>query len=121
MKQRSREAGFSMIEVLVALLIVSLALAALYQAMTQSFRSIRAARDQEQILTQAMSTLELVRRADRIQTQGRNSNGVVWRVWRQPIGIQKPSGDVAGPSWLVFEAKTASGQPIIILKTATPQ
>lgn len=110
-----------MIEVLVALVIVSFALTALYQAMTQSFRSIRAARDQEQILTQAMSTLELARRSEPSQTQGRNSNGILWRVWRQPIGIQKTSGDVAGPSWLVFEARTASGQPIIILKTATPQ
>jgi prepilin-type N-terminal cleavage/methylation domain-containing protein len=123
MSQRDGEAGFSMIEVLVALFIVSIALTAIYQSMTLSFRGIRAAREREEILTHATSVLELARRFDHTEAErhGRYSNGARWRIWQQPINIPMPDDDSATPSWLMFEATTASGQPIMKLRTATPR
>lgn len=62
MKSSQPEAGFTVIEVIVALMLLTASLTALYRSMSGSFAGLNVARVREGIVNHGLTELELVRR-----------------------------------------------------------
>src|SRR5262249_53970298 len=85
---RRRDAGFTLVEVLVAFAIVTIVLAALYQAIAGAYRGYARAQVREQTLALARAHLEAVGIEGPLQpgeSTGTYATGVVWRLTVEPV------------------------------------
>lgn len=108
-----REAGFALLEVIVAAAIAALALVALFQAGSAGLLSVNNATRVEAAVDRAQSRLALFADTDTIapgESQGEDGDGYHWRVTAHPIAAQPAGGpDRAGaPLGLYHIAVTIS-------------
>ena len=89
-RDNTSDAGFSLVEVLVAFAIVSVGLAALYAGYALHFRSATEARLREDILLLAQSLMDSTTRArpaKRGVTTGTLANGTAWTMTIAPVRL----------------------------------
>jgi prepilin-type N-terminal cleavage/methylation domain-containing protein len=118
---RGNQDGFSLIEVLVAFVIVSLGLVSLYAALGLHFKSTGRAALHQTVLTFAQSHLDTIVQPgplDLSATSGVYPNGTPWRLRT----VRLAGGDSAqsmrsAPVTIVLEAFDRSGNVIVRLKT----
>lgn len=124
MNHSKSEDGFSVIEVLVAFALLSLTLTTLYRVMSTSFAGLALARSRDAIVVHGLSELDMARHYPQAASDrsGRYPNGMMWRVWSDtlPLAISDALNP-SRPRWVFFEATSASGQPLIQLRTVTLQ
>ena len=89
--RRSRAGGFSLLEILVAMSILALALAALYQAASGATRNVRADEKYAYGVELARSLLadHAVVPLSGIQVAGETDGGFSWRVSSRPIDLSR--------------------------------
>ncbi|MEM1113671.1 MAG: prepilin-type N-terminal cleavage/methylation domain-containing protein [Pseudomonadota bacterium] len=88
MKRTSRQGGFSLLEMLVALSILALSLGALYQAVSGATRNVRT--DERYAyaveLARSLVALNAVVPAGGLQERGETEGGFIWQVQSLPLG-----------------------------------
>jgi len=88
------EAGFTLLEVMIAFVIAALALSLLYQGATGGLRATAAATRTEEAISLAKSHLAAIGRGEGIAQQessGVDGDGFEWRLHVQPIGTRQLS------------------------------
>lgn len=119
---RSSEAGFGLLEAIVALAIISFALPALYKAMSGAYRAESRLKIHEAALALARSQLDTVGSDGTIQSgtfSGTYNNGLPWRMTISPLSNKAGAGiSSARPYWVVVEAFDRSGARLVNLQTA---
>jgi type II secretory pathway pseudopilin PulG len=112
------QGGFSLLEVLAGFLLLSLALTALYRAMSVSFNGMRVSREREASVMHGVTMLEWARSSqENVELAGRYPSGAQWRVRSEPIGLPPRSARSVGQSsWLIFEV-TSGGKTQLRLRT----
>ena len=114
---RRDEAGFTLIEVLVAFAIVALVLASVYHAITEAYRGEARAQVREQALAQARAHLETIGVEQQLapgETTGSYSTGMAWRLAVAPVATLAYKGQAFR---IVLEPLNENGQPILRLET----
>src|SRR5713101_3598620 len=114
---RRRDAGFTLVEVIVAFAIVTIVLAALYQAIAGAYRGYARAQVREQTLALARAHLEAVGIEGPLQpgeTTGRYATGVVWRLAIEPVETASYKGRTFR---ILLEALDHGDQPLLRLET----
>jgi general secretion pathway protein I len=106
--KRRREAGFTLLEVIVALMIAALALGVLFQSALAGLRSTGVAAHYEQAVSRARSRLALAEHGSPLAPgdwQGDDGGGFHWRLRVapiartavQPVGAAIPGGSSSSP------------------------
>ena len=115
------EAGFSLVEVLVALAIVSLGLVTLYGAMSQSARQVADAATRSATLAHAQSQLDALGHGEPLTpgaSHGTYANGARWSLAVGEVAdADAPLPDAARGLVAVLEAFDPSGRRLVRLKT----
>lgn len=115
------EAGFALIEVIVAFAILSLALMALYGTMGASYRAANASRIQEEARDVGLSQLDRIG-ADLPVVEGRLtgelSDGSPWQIVLVP-NVRQPEGAASRfvRYDVIYEAKDLQGRSLLRLQT----
>ena len=114
---RRRDAGFTLVEVLVAFTIVTIVLAALYQAIAGAYRGYARAQVREQTLALARAQLEAVGIEAPLQSgvsTGAYATGVVWHLTVEPAETASYKGQAFR---ILLEALDPGGRPLLRLET----
>ena len=114
---RQGEAGFTLIEVLVAFAIVALVLAGIYQALAGAFRGENRAQVQERVLALARAHLETIGLEQPLEpgeTAGTYQAGLTWHLTVAPVASLSDKGQAFR---IVLEARGADGRPLLRLET----
>ena len=114
---RQGEAGFTLIEVLVAFAIVALVLAGIYQALAGAFRGENRAQVQERVLALARAHLETIGLEQPLEpgeTAGTYQTGLSWHLTVAPVASLSDKGQAFR---IVLEAQGADGRPLLRLET----
>lgn len=114
------EDGFTLIEVLVAFAILSLALVGLYDTLGVAYRSANAARMQEEALAVGRSQLarigaDIPAKAGKLS--GALSDGSLWQVVITEIAVNRSITPLYHRLAVTYEARDAKHRPIVQLKT----
>jgi general secretion pathway protein I len=90
-RSRRREAGFTLLEMVVAIAILGLALGALYQAASGATRNVRTDEKYAYSVELARSLLaaNAVVPEDGLQLQGETAGGFAWRVLTRAIDLER--------------------------------
>ncbi|MEH6637614.1 MAG: type II secretion system protein [Halioglobus sp.] len=90
---RGRERGFSLLEMVVAISILGLALASLYQAASGATRNVRTDEKYAYSVELARSLLANNARVpvSGVNLQGETAGGFKWRVQTRPVNLQRTS------------------------------
>ena len=111
------EAGFTLVEVLVAFVIVALVLASTYHAIAEAYRGQARAQVREQALAQARAHLEAIGVEQRLapgETTGSYVTGLAWRLAIAPVETPAYKGHAFR---IQLEPLDQNGQPILRLET----
>lgn len=114
---RRSEAGFMLIEALVAFAIVALVLASIYHAIAEAYRGEARAQVREQALAQARAHLETIGVEQQLapgETSGTYASGVAWRLAVAPVNTLAYKGRAFR---IVLEPLDENGQPMLRLET----
>jgi type II secretory pathway pseudopilin PulG len=118
---QSSEAGFGLIEAIVALVIISVALPAFYKAMSGAYRASVKVRLNGAALMLSRSKLDAIVVDPSLQpgtSDGSYANGLLWRLTVSALSTDQgtaPKG--THPYWLVLETLDARGRPLVKLET----
>jgi general secretion pathway protein I len=114
---RRREAGFTLVEVVVAFAIVTIILAALYQAIAGAYRGYARIQLREQALALVRAQLEAVGSEEPLQPgerTGTYATGVAWRLTVEPAETASSRGRAFR---VVLEALDPKGKSLLKLET----
>jgi general secretion pathway protein I len=114
---RRSEAGFTLIEVVVAFAIVTIILAALYQAIAGAWRGYARVQVREETLALARAQLEAIGIEEPLQPgerTGTYATGVAWRLTVEPVATASSRGRAFS---VLLEALDAGGKPLLRLET----
>ena len=117
---RRNEAGFTVIEALVAFAILSLALVGLYDALAVAYHSANASRMQEEALAVGRSQLERIGSdipAKPGKLSGSLSDSSPWQVVITEIASNGSTPSLYQRYAVAYEARDAQNRPILQLKT----
>jgi general secretion pathway protein I len=117
MRQRRSEAGFTLVEVVVAFAIVTIMLAALYQAIAGAYRGYARTQIREQALALARAHLEAIGVEEPLlpgERTGTYSTGLAWRLTVEPAGTSSFRGHAFR---IVLEALDPGENPLLRLET----
>jgi len=115
--RRRHDDGFTVVEVLVAFAIVTVVLAALYQAVAGAYRSYARVQVREQTLALARAHLEAVGIEGPLQgggSAGTYATGVAWRLTVEPVETASYRGRAFR---ILLEALDHGDQPLLRLET----
>jgi general secretion pathway protein I len=114
---RRREAGFTLVEVVVAFAIVTVILAALYQAIAGAYRGYARTQLREQTLALLRAQLEAVGTEEPLrpgERTGTYATGVAWRLTVEPT----ETGSYRGRAFrILLEALDPGGKSLLRLET----
>jgi len=111
------EAGFTLVEVIVAFAVVILVLASVYNAVVEAYRGEARARVRDQALAQARAHLEVIgveHPFEPGQSTGTYVSGVAWRLSITPVEALAYKGQAFR---IVLEPLDESGNPLLRLET----
>jgi prepilin-type N-terminal cleavage/methylation domain-containing protein len=114
----AREAGFTLIEVLVAFVILSVALMGLYDTLGVSYRSANATRVQEEAVAVGRSQLDRIGRDIPITVgalTGQLSDGSTWRIEIAPRDAASSQLRLYQRFLVTYEAHTTDGRRLVQL------
>jgi general secretion pathway protein I len=114
---RRYDAGFTVVEVIVAFAIVTMVLAALYYSIAGAYRGYAQAQVREQTLALARAHLDLIGLDEPLQpgeNTGTYATGVVWRLAIEPVETAAHKGRSFR---ILLEALDHGGQPLLRLET----
>ena len=114
---RQREAGFTLVEVLVAFAIVAMVLAGLYQLIAGAFRGEARAKVHEQALALARAHLAAIGIEQPLapgETTGVYATGFAWRLTVEPVETLSYKGRAFR---IVLEPLDRTGKPLARLET----
>jgi general secretion pathway protein I len=114
---RRRDAGFTVVEVIVAFAIVTIVLAALYQAISGAYRGYARAQVREQTLALARAQLEAIGIEQPLQpseSTGTYATGVTWRLAVEPVETAAYRGRAFR---ILLEALAPGDKPLLRLET----
>jgi type II secretion system protein I len=114
---RRREAGFTLVEVVVAFAIVTVILAALYQAIAGAYRGYARTQLREQTLALLRAQLEAVGSEEPLQPgerSGTYATGVAWRLTVEPTETASYRGRAFR---ILLEALDPGGKSLLRLET----
>jgi general secretion pathway protein I len=113
--------GFTLIEVLVAFVIVTLGLSSLYGALGDHYKQAARSDFRQNTLAHALSHMEQIGTSiDAVpaSTTGRYDNGAGWRLTIAPIaGDARPPQRFADPMLVLLEAFDRNGRRVVHLKS----
>ncbi|WP_045835013.1 prepilin-type N-terminal cleavage/methylation domain-containing protein [Hyphomicrobium sp. 99] len=119
-----KDAGFGLLEALVALVVVALALSALCQAIGNAYRASARTKSYAASIIAAQSQLSRLGIDEPLQSgsfAGTYSNNVRWRMTVTPLDKQV-SDDAAPPDsrayWVSLEVVDRRGKDVFVLQTA---
>lgn len=111
-----RDDGFALIEVLIALAVATLALSALYRAISTSLMAYRRSQEIEAVLPFAYAALDMARlRGMPADSSGSLPDGNVWRIRTEPV-----STSARRTTWIIIEIGRDDRPPILQLRTLSP-
>jgi len=93
-----REAGFTLLEIVVALIIASLALGVLVRGGIEGLRAVRLAQRYDQAVSRARSHLATVGRGVAVRSlhqEGDDGGGFTWQITIRPVGVATLGGGAA--------------------------
>ncbi len=111
------EAGFTLVEVVVAFAVVVLVLASIYHAVAGAYRGEARAQVRDQALAQARAHLEVIgieQPFELGETTGTYVTGVAWRLTIAPVEALAYKGQAFR---IVLEPLDHSGHPLLRLET----
>ena len=111
------EAGFTLVEVIVAFAVVVLVLASIYQAVVGAYRGEARAQVRERALAQARAHLEVIGVEHPVEpgeSTGSYATGVAWRLTVTPVEVLAYKGQAFR---IVLEPLDESGNPLLRLET----
>jgi prepilin-type N-terminal cleavage/methylation domain-containing protein len=114
---RRSEAGFTLIEVVVAFTIVTIILAALYQAVAGAWRGFARTQVREETLALARAQLEAIGIEEPLQPGERSGTyptGTAWRLTVEPAATVSSRGQAFR---VLLETQDAGGKPLLRLET----
>ena len=114
---RRHEAGFALVEVMVAFAIVTIILAALYPSIAGAYRGYARVQVRERILALARAQLEATGIDEPLQpgeSTGTYATGEVWRLAVEPVETAAYRGRAFR---ILLEAQDHGGQPLLRLET----
>jgi len=114
---KRRDAGFTLVEVIVAFTIVTMVLAALYYSIAGAYRGYAQAQVREQTLALARAHLEVIGLEEPLQageSTGTYETGVMWRLAIEPVETAVHKGRAFR---ILLEALDHGGQPVLRLET----
>jgi general secretion pathway protein I len=114
---RRQDAGFTLVEVVVAFAIVTIILAALYQAIAGAYRGYARVQVREQTLALARAQLEAVGFEGPLQpsqSTGTYPTGVVWHLTVEPVETASYRGRAFR---ILLEAIDHGDRPLVRLET----
>ena len=117
MRRRRREAGFTLVEAVVAFAIVTIILAALYEAIAGAWRGYARTQIREQALALARAHLEVIGIEELLQPgerTGTYATGLAWRLTVEPVGTASSRGRAFR---IVLEALDPGERPLLRLET----
>lgn len=115
------EAGFSTIEVIVALAVATIALASAYRVIADGMRTAARTAALQSTIVLARSELDAVGRDGRVRSgtsRGAWRDGATWRIDVTDLSQRPPVGNPPRPYWIRLVAFDRSGQPMLQLDTA---
>lgn len=120
--ERTSDAGFGIIEAIVALAIISFALPALYKAMAGAYKAEGRMKVHEAALVLARSQLDAVGSDGTIQPgtfSGTYENGLPWQLTVSALSDNGSTGPAKSrPYWIVLEAYDRGGVRLLRFQTA---
>jgi general secretion pathway protein I len=114
---KRHDAGFTVVEVIVAFAIVTMVLAALYFSIAGAYRGYAQAQVREQTLALARAHLDVIGLEEPLQpgeSTGTYETGVVWRLAIEPVETAAHKGRAFR---ILLEALDHGGQPLLRLET----
>jgi type II secretion system protein I len=114
---RRHDAGFTVVEVLVAFAIVTIVLAALYQTVAGAYRGYARVQVREQTLALARAHLEAVGIESPLQpgeSTGTYATGVAWHLTVEPVETASYRGR---PFHILLQAFDRGDKPLLRLET----
>jgi len=114
---RRQDAGFTLVEVVVALAIVTMVLAALYYSIAGAYRGYAQTQLREQTLALARAQLDVIGIEEPLQpgdSTGTYATGVVWRQAIEPVETAAHKGRAFR---ILLEALDHRGQTLLRLET----
>jgi len=114
---RRHDAGFTLVEVIVAFAIVTMVLAALYFSIAGAYRGYAHAQVREQALALARAHLDMIGLEEPLQpgeSTGTYETGVVWRLAIESVKTETHKGRAFR---IQLEALDHGGQPLLRLET----
>jgi len=114
---RRNDAGFTVVEVIVAFTIVTIVLAALYHSIGGAYRGYARTQMQEQTLALVRAHLEVIGVEETLQpgeSTGTYATGVVWRLAVEPVETAAYKGRAFR---ILLEAVDHAGQPLLRFET----
>jgi general secretion pathway protein I len=114
---RRSEDGFALIEVVVAFTIVTIILAALYQAIAGAWRGYARTDRGEQTLAHASAQLEAIGVGEPMQpgeSSGSYATGAAWQLTVEPVRTASQRGRVFR---LLLKVHDPAGKPLLQLET----
>jgi prepilin-type N-terminal cleavage/methylation domain-containing protein len=118
---RSEESGFVMLEVIIAMVVVSIALATLYRTVGGAFNAAGRTETMRATTVFARSHLDGVGISGKLAagtTTGAYSNGIRWRLSIADLSTKLADASALRPYWVTLVAVDRSGVPLLRLETA---
>jgi len=114
---RRHDAGFTLVEVIVAFAIVTMVLAALYYSIGGAYRGYAQAQVREQTLALARTHLDVIGIEEPLQpgeSSGTYATGVAWRLTVEPVETASYRGRAFR---ILLQTLDAGGHPLVGLET----
>lgn len=119
----ARDAGFSLFEALIALVIVSLGMSSFYAAIGGSYRAQSRIKAATATVEQARSQLDGLGADVALEagsSSGRYPSGARWQMTVTPLSTKDARDPSPTPPafWVVLQVRDGRGRPILLLETA---